>query len=64
MNEPRMLIDVQEASVIIMNFIGTEKFNNVIGSLEDNARAGFTAGLSFALCLIMSEAAAFLHNGS
>jgi hypothetical protein len=48
-------VNINEASTIIKNFIGTDSFYAIIDALEDNARAGFTAGLSFALCLMLAE---------
>ena len=48
-------VDLNEASKVVIKFIGTEKYKEVISALEDNAQAGFTAGLSFALCLMMAE---------
>lgn len=51
----RPLVDINEASSVIMDFIGSEKYNIIVGSIENNARAGFNAGLSIAMALIMSE---------
>ena len=45
-----------------MNFIGTEKFNEVVSSIEDNAKAVFITGLSFALSLSMAECKTFLYH--
>lgn len=62
MNQPHILADMNEASSVVMNFIGTDKFNEVVSAVENNAKAGFTAGLSFALCLIMAEAKTYLYR--
>ena len=56
MKQPHILVDMNEASSVVMKFIGTDKFDEVVSAVENNAKAGFTAGLSFALCLIMAEA--------
>jgi len=55
MDNTHILVDIKEASSVVMNFIGTDKYNEVISAIENNAKAGFTAGLSFALSLIMAE---------
>jgi hypothetical protein len=47
---------------VVINFIGTDKFNDVVSSLEDNAKAGFTAGMSFALCLANASCKKFLYH--
>ena len=62
MNQPHILADMNEASSIVMKFIGTDKFDKVVSAVENNAKAGFTAGLSYALCLIMSEAKTYLYH--
>ena len=62
MNQPHILVDMNEASAVVMNFIGSERFNEVIQSIDDNARAGFMTGLSFALCLAMAECKTFLYH--
>lgn len=60
--QPHILVDVNEAASVVMNFIGTEKFNEVVSSIEDNAKAGFITGLSFALSLSMAECKTFLYH--
>ncbi len=62
MNQPHILADMKEASSVVMKFIGTDKFDEVVSAIEDNAKAGFTTGLSFALCLIMAEAETYLYQ--
>ena len=62
MNQPHILADMNEASSVVMKFIGTDKFDEVVSAVENNAKAGFTAGLSFALCLIMAEAKTYLYH--
>lgn len=59
---PHILVDLNEAAQVLMDFIGSERFNNMISSIENNAKAGFTAGLSFALCLEMGECKTFLYR--
>lgn len=62
MNQPHILVDMKEATSVIMKFIGTDKFDEVVSAVENNAKTGFTAGLSFALCLIMAEAKTYLYH--
>lgn len=62
MNQPHILADMNEASSVVIKFIGTDRFNDVVSAIENNAKAGFTAGLSFALCLIMAEAKTYLYH--
>ena len=64
MNQPHILVDMNEASAVIMNFIGSERFNEVVQSIDNNAKAGFMAGLSFALCLAMAESKTFLCHAN
>ena len=49
------LVDLNEASSELLKFIGTDKCNEIISSIQDNARSGFIAGMSFALCFIMAN---------
>ena len=62
MSQPHILVDMNEASTVIMKFIGSEKFNEVVQSIDNNAKSGFMAGLSFALCLAMAESKTYLYN--
>lgn len=62
MNQPHILADMNEAASIVMKFIGTDKFNEVVSAVENNAKSGFIAGLSFALCLIMAETKTYLYH--
>ena len=62
MNNPHILVDMNEASAVVMNFIGSERFNDIVQSIDNNARAGFMAGLSFALCLAMAESKTYLYH--
>lgn len=62
MNNPHILIDLNEASDVIIKFIGTDKFNEIVSSLENNAKAGFIAGMSFALCLANANCRTFLYH--
>ena len=52
-------IDINKAVSIIMNFIGTDEFNKIVSAIEDNAKAGFIAGLSFATCIEMAKCKRF-----
>lgn len=49
------LVDLNEASSELLKFIGTDKCDEIISSIQDNARSGFIAGMSFALCFIMAN---------
>ena len=62
MKNPHVLVDINEASAIAMKFIGTDTYNDVVSSLENNAKAGFNAGLFFAICLAMAECKTFLYH--
>ena len=62
MNQPHILVDMNEASAVIMKFIGSEKFNEVVQCIADNAKSGFMAGLSFALCLAMADCKTYLYH--
>lgn len=53
-NKTHYLVNIDKACRAVIDFIGTDEYNKVISSIEDTARAGFTAGLSFAMCLTMS----------
>jgi hypothetical protein len=64
MNQPHIFVDMKEASAIVINFIGSERFNEVVQSIDNNARAGFMAGLSFALCLAMAESKTYLTHAN
>ena len=55
MSKVHMLIDANEASSEIIKFIGSDRYNEIVDAIEDTAKAGFTTGLSFALCLMMAE---------
>ena len=55
MNKTHIFLDINEASGVVMKFIGSEKFDEVVKCIDDNAKSGFIAGLSFALCLAMAE---------
>lgn len=55
MSKVHMLIDANEASSVIIKFIGSDRYNEIIDAIENTAQAGFTTGLSFALCLMMAE---------
>ena len=59
-NSQHILIDLNEASKVIIDFIGSEKFDEVVSSIENNAKAGFIAGMSFALCLANANCTTFL----
>ena len=56
------MIDLNEASYVITHFIGTDKFNEIVSLLENNAKAGFIAGMSFALCLANANCKTFLYH--
>ena len=55
MNDRHMLIDINEASAKITNFIGTKRFDEIVSCVNNDARSGFMAGMAFALCLAMTE---------
>ena len=55
MSKVHMLIDANEAASVIIQFIGSDRYNEIVYAIEDTAKAGFTTGLSFALCLMMAE---------
>lgn len=55
MSKVHMLIDANEAASVIIKFIGSDRYNEIVDAIEDTAIAGFTTGLSFALCLMMDE---------
>ena len=62
MNQPHILIDANEMASVVMKFIGTEKFDKIVSAIENNAKSGFMAGLSFALSLGMAECKTFLYH--
>lgn len=62
MNKVHMLIDANEASSVIIKFIGSDRYNVIVDAIENTARAGFTTGLSFALCLMMDECKTKLYT--
>ena len=62
MSKVYMLIDANEASSVIIKFIGSDRYNEIVDAIEDTAKAGFTTGLSFALCLMMAECKTKLYG--
>ena len=64
MEKEHIFVDINEASKVVMKFIGTDKFYQVVDALENNAQSGFTAGLSFALCLILAECPNIIYRES
>ena len=62
MRKVHMLIDANEASSVIIKFIGSDRYNEIIDAIENTAQAGFTTGLSFALCLMMAECKTKLYT--
>jgi len=62
MNKVHMLIDANEAASVIIKFIGSDRYNEIVNAIEDTAQAGFSTGLSFALCLMMSECKTKLYG--
>ena len=64
MNQPHILVDLNEASAVVTKFIESERFNQVVQCIDNNAKAGFVTGLSFALCLSMAECKTFLYNAN
>lgn len=62
MNQPHVLIDANEMASVVMKFIGTEKFDEIVSAIDNNAKAGFMVGLSFALSLGMAECKTFLYH--
>ena len=61
-NNIHILVDLNEAARSVIDFIGTPRYHEIISALENNAQAGFTAGLSFALCLAMANCKTFLYR--
>ena len=59
-NNIHILVDLNEAARSVIDFIGTPRYHEITSALENNAQAGFTAGLSFALCLAMANCKTFL----
>ena len=47
---------------VVMKFIGTEKFDEIVKAIDNNAKDGFMAGLSFALSLGLAECKTFLYH--
>ena len=62
MSKVHMLIDANEASSVIIKFIGSDRYNEIVNAIEDTAQAGFITGLSFALCLMMAECKTKLYD--
>ena len=62
MNQPHILVDMNEASAVIINFIGSKRFDEVVQCIDDTAKAGFMAGLSFAMCLAMADCKTYLYH--
>lgn len=61
-NQHPMLVDLQEMSRMVIKFIGTERFDEIVSSLQDDAQSGFAAGLSFAICLAMAECNVYTYH--
>ena len=62
MNNPHILVDLNEAASKVIGFIGTDKFKEIVQAIDNNAQSGFTAGLSFALSLAMAECKTYLYR--
>lgn len=53
-------VKINDIGKTILSFVGTEEFEKILGSIEDNSRAGFTTGLSIAASLIMSQCTQYI----
>lgn len=51
----RLFVDVEEFQKMILHFIGSDHYNQILDCIDDTKRAGFAAGLCIAAALISSE---------
>ena len=62
MNQPHVLVDLNEMSHVISEFLGTEKFKEIVSAIENNSNAGFIAGMCFAQTLAMAKCRTYLYH--
>lgn len=51
----RLFVDVEEFQKMILHFIGSDHYKQILSCVDDTKNAGFMAGLSIAAALITSE---------
>lgn len=51
----RWFVDVEECQKMILHFIGSDHYNQILSCIDDTKNAGFMAGLSVAAALISTE---------
>lgn len=51
----RLFVDVEEFQKMILHFIGSDHYKQILACIDDTKNAGFMAGLSIAAALISSE---------
>lgn len=56
----RLFVDVEEYQKMILHFIGSDHYNQILACVDDTKSAGFMAGLSIAAALISSECDMFV----
>lgn len=49
-------------SHVIGEFLGTEKFKEIVSAIENNSNAGFIAGMCFAQTLAMAKCRTYLYH--
>ncbi len=62
MNQPHVLVDLNEMAHVIGEFMGTEKFKEIVSAIENNSNAGFIAGMCFAQTLAMAKCRTYLYH--
>lgn len=61
MEKRHIFVDLNDAATAILQYIGSEDFDKMVtaikddASIKDGARAGFSAGLSSSVCIIMEN---------
>lgn len=58
MNENKVLIGIEDAADVILNFIGTNEYEKILSSINNSSspvESGFNAGLSIAVSLITAK---------
>lgn len=56
----RLFVDVEEYQKMILHFIGSDHYKQILACVDDTKSAGFMAGLSIAAALITSECDTFV----
>lgn len=51
----RLFVDIEEFQKMILHFIGSDHYNQILSCVDDTKSAGFMAGLSIAAALISTE---------